>query len=273
MYVRANQDSFRTDEDQIFFMLSHMNKGSAAEMARLYIADAANKIDGKTAEEFVNKLNDIYGDKAEKSRAMNKLDHMKQGSRSLHEFITDFELTLGQADYNDAKFHPLICHMFLTKVNSRLADRLYDAGAPKDDYYKLRDQAAQIEASLQQRDYERRAYHGHGQNTGRSSNTSQTKASNSQEIKTSTGTTFTGQGQAMDIGQARAQGLCFNCHQKGHLSRNCPQKRQYQVRQMIGQLSDADRAALIREYSGAKVEEVTTVNAVTAQTGFQAPQQ
>ena len=42
---------------------------------------------------------------------------------------------------------------------------------------------------------------------------------------------------------------------------------------MIGQLSDADRAALIREYSGNKVEEVTTVNAVTAQTGFQAPQQ
>ena len=163
--------------------------------------------------------------------------------------------------------------MFLTKINSRLADRLYDAGAPKDDYYKLRDQAALIEANLQQRDYERRAYHGHGQSTGRSSNTSQPKASNSQEIKTSTGTTFTGQGQAMDIGQARAQGLCFNCHQKGHLSRNCLQKRQYQVRQMIGQLSDADRAALIKEYSGAKVEEVTTVNAVTAQTGFQAPQQ
>ena len=77
----------------------------------------------------------------------------------------------------------------------------------------------------------------------------------------------------MDIGQARAQGLCFNCHQKGHLSWNCPQKKQYQVRQMIGQLSDADRAALIKEYLGAKVEEVTTVNAVTAQTGFQAPQQ
>ena len=176
-----------------------MNKGSAAEMARLYIADAANKIDGKTAEEFVNKLNDIYGDKAEKSRAMNKLDHMKQGSRSLHEFITDFELTLGQADYNDLKFHLLICHMFLTKVNSRLADRLYDAGAPKDDYYNLRDHAVLIEASLQQRDYERKVYYSHGQNTGRSLNTSQPKASNSQEIKTSTGTTFTGQGQAMDI--------------------------------------------------------------------------
>ena len=60
----------------------------------------------------------------------------------------------------------------------------------------------------------------------------------------------------MDIGQARAQGLCFNCRQKGHLSRNCPQKKQYQVRQMIGQLSDTERSALFKEYAGTKIEEV-----------------
>ena len=42
---------------------------------------------------------------------------------------------------------------------------------------------------------------------------------------------------------------------------------------MIGQLSDADRVALIKEYSGAKVKEVTMVDAVTAQMGFQAPPQ
>ena len=53
MYVRANQDAFRTDEDQIFFMLSHMNKGLAAEMARLYIADSEHQIDGKMAAEFL----------------------------------------------------------------------------------------------------------------------------------------------------------------------------------------------------------------------------
>ena len=74
----------------------------------------------------------------------------------------------------------------------------------------------------------------------------------------------------MDIGQAHAQGLCFNCHQKGHLSRNCPQRKQFQVQQMMGQLSETDRAALIKEYSGAKIEEVKVAETTK---DFQAPQQ
>ena len=81
---------------------------------------------------------------------------------------------------------------------------------------------------------------------------------------------FTGQGQAMDIGQACAQGLCFNCHQKGHLSCNCPQRKQFQIRQIMGQMSETEHAALFKEYSGAKVEEVKVSG--TGQ-GFQAPQQ
>ena len=71
-------------------------------------------------------------------------------------------------------------------------------------------------------------------------------------------------------GTVLTQGLCFNCRQKGHLSRNCPQKKQFQVRQMIGQLSETDRAALIKEYSGARIEEV---KATETTQGFQSPQQ
>jgi hypothetical protein len=30
----------------------------------------------------------------------------------------------------------------------------------------------------------------------------------------------------MDIDSARKKGLCFNCGEQGHISRNCPQKKQ-----------------------------------------------
>ena len=51
----------------------------------------------------------------------------------------------------------------------------------------------------------------------------------------------------MDIGQAKAQGLCFNCHQKGHMSHNCPLKRKAMVWQMWAEMSDGDKMEVASE--------------------------
>ena len=65
--------------------------------------------------------------------------------------------------------------------------------------------------------------------------------------QTGTGITFGGQGQPMDIGQAKAQGLCFNCHQKSHMSHNCPAKKKAMVRQMLSEMSEGDRVEMSLE--------------------------
>ncbi|SJL10874.1 uncharacterized protein ARMOST_14269 [Armillaria ostoyae] len=39
--------------------------------------------------------------------------------------------------------------------------------------------------------------------------------------------TFGGTGEPMDIGQMHAKGLCFRCHKHGHLSKDCPDKKDY----------------------------------------------
>ena len=65
--------------------------------------------------------------------------------------------------------------------------------------------------------------------------------------QTSTGVTFGGQGQPMDIGQAKALGLCFNCHQKGHMNCNCPAKRKAMVWQMWAEMSDGVKREMALE--------------------------
>ena len=50
----------------------------------------------------------------------------------------------------------------------------------------------------------------------------------------------------MDLSQAKSQGLCFTCHQKGNISRNCPQRCKAMVRQMLGEMSNAERAELVQ---------------------------
>ncbi|SJL17959.1 uncharacterized protein ARMOST_21530 [Armillaria ostoyae] len=39
--------------------------------------------------------------------------------------------------------------------------------------------------------------------------------------------TFGGAGEPMDIGQMRVKGLCFHCHKHGHISKDCPDKKDY----------------------------------------------
>ena len=109
------------------------------------------------------------------------------------------------------------------------------------DYVTLKVEALKADASTKARDNEHR-FQGISVRKGRPF----TSAPAPSTTKTSTGTTFGGQGQPMDLSQAKSQGLCFTCHQKGHISRNCPQKRRTMVRQMLGEMSEAECAELLQ---------------------------
>ena len=124
-------------------------------------------------------------------------------------------------------------------------------------YAVMKSEAIKVEATHRERDNEGRLQ-GHPVGKGHPF-----VPNPSTSVKTSTGTTFGGQGQPMDLSQAKSQGLCFTCHQKGHISRNCPQKRRTMVRQMLGEMSEAERVELLQD----KQEKKEDVQ------GFQQPQQ
>ena len=129
-----------------------------------------------------------------------------------------------------------------------------------DDYNNLKVEAIKADASNKARDNERRLQ---GISVGKGRPFSTTPVASASATKTSTGTTFGGQGQPMDLSQAKSQGPCFTCHQKGHISHNCPQKCRTMVRQMLGEMSDAERVELL-QVKEEKKEEMQ---------GFQQPRQ
>ena len=259
-YIQANALAFQNDDDKKWFLLSHMNKGTALEIVNWIRSDLPNNFDNKSYAQFTSILAGLFEDPTERQTAMAKLDTLKQGGKGLVEFIAEFDLLVVTAGYKLPDHKEFLCHMFRTKINSRISDQLYNRGVAMDDYNNLKIEAIKADASNKARDNERRLQ---GISVGKGRPFSTTPVASASATKTSTGTTFGGQGQPMDLSQAKSQGLCFTCHQKGHISRNCPQKRRTMVRQMLGEMTETERAELLQVKEEKKEE---------AQ-GFQQPQQ
>ena len=70
--------------------------------------------------------------------------------------------------------------------------------------------------------------------------------------KTGTRITYGGAGQKMDIDKARQSGLCFKCGKPGHILRNCPDRKAFQIRSIVKSLTDEEKKELKKELENPK---------------------
>ena len=133
-----------------------------------------------------------------------------------------------------------MCHMCQTKINPHISDKLFDRGVAMDNYAVMKSEAIKADVCNKARDNE---WQLQGHLVGKGQPSTSSLASSTTATKTSTGTAFSRQGQPMDLSQAKLQGLCCTCHQKGHVSHNCPQKAM--VCQILGEMSEAECTELV----------------------------
>ena len=104
-YLMMNAHIYNTDEKQIGFVLSYMTGGSALAFKENYIkgcvADGINFYIAESFAEFVQKLKNVYEVGDIKATSMLHLANIRQGTRPLAEYISQFLMLMKRAGIKD----------------------------------------------------------------------------------------------------------------------------------------------------------------------------
>ena len=260
IFIKANDTAFTTDDKKILFTLSCMKEGSANEWAQNYTDSHLDDDNWGTFDNFLKLLRQAFGDPNEAKDAQHRLESFKQGTLTASEFFAKFEIYRRKAKYLTKKENVHGGHDdYLIAVLERNLDpslirRIYAGDTVPSSYETYKDKVLSVYAmeqrfrSLNLRPARpippmpvNRSLPPQPLITTSTQPTS-TSTPHSGDRKDSTGITFGGAGQPMQIDreEARKRGLCFRCGQPGHRSFSCPtfQKQRQQIRSLLADLEN-----------------------------------
>jgi len=252
IYASANEKDLPTPQTKTQFLLSYIDGGEADTWKEYffnrYVVQPNGSYHWPTPEEVIASLRANFTKEDEIEESLRKLETMKQGSRTAEEIINEFRILKARAKIEDS---PLTVRMFRRILNPSLAMKiLTDADKPitledihREDgtFYKYGwfskaiqyDQIYRDARSAQNQDrggnYDNRnrnfrqaVQKGNERSSWRPTRVTPYKDPNAMDIDVVTTTI-----NAMtyeERGEYLKKGLCFNCKQPGHLSRDCPKK-------------------------------------------------
>ena len=218
LYFAFNPATFSTDTHKVVFALMLMKGGTAGPWASDFIVQQEAQHPGNygTWDNFVKQIKASFSDVDEKGSARLALRSLVQGKRPVDEYIVEFKNVITRCGITD---FDIIKDFFFTGLNSSLRDRIHSCEIMPDNAEKLYSKAAQLENQWRMG----KAYG--GQKMNKTANTFGGKRPYTAPKERDP--------DAMDIDRMTAEerekhfkeGRCFTCHKIGHLSRNCPDKR------------------------------------------------
>lgn len=266
LYIEANEDSFSSSKSKILFTLSVMRGGTAGGWAQNYIDQHLElgylDLDDASWTGFQRALSQTFLSPFEAREARKKLQNMHP---LLNERAADFFIRF-EIEMNKAGFVSGHDDLLLDYLNAHIHDHVKDAMVLMTE---LPATYADFKAIAQCIDYNYRETH-------RPRPPRQTPLarlpvtpahfipppgppphanSYPSERRDTTGVTYGGRGQLMEVDRARAEGCCFYCGNKGYIARQCL-NRQASIRSQFINLSDEDRVELLRTLGTLKESEV-----------------
>jgi Retrotransposon gag protein/Zinc knuckle len=195
-----------------------------------------------SAADFETQCRAIFGDQNKKPNAENQLAQLRQGAKTAEEYFQEFDQLVRTAGYQQNHDDVLIKYLH-EQVRVGIIDKIYSVGQLPITYQEWRLAIINIDGLERRRAEQKKAWSiQHPQRSAQPG--SFPKATT--EKRTGTGVTYTGQGQKMDVDQARAKGLCFRCGKSGHMARNCPDKPKFQVHALTAELTKEEKEELAK---------------------------
>lgn len=257
LVFRAEPNAYADDDARITYTLSYMKAGRAQAWARRFMEKHGHcQSYFYSWNDFTTLLRESFGTADPTVVAVDKLRKLHQGSMSADEYIVAFEEQEAYTGWDDKALKDqfeLGLKPGLTASIYRLSDMPEDLAGWKAWARKLDRQWRQYEekqhlhkASRTPVKMESRA---DSKPESKRADAAGSTFRNPLDVATrrdSTGMTFGGRGQPMDLDEARQKGLCFRCGQKGHLSRLCPNRNRAEIRRMVASL-DKDQVDELRK--------------------------
>ena len=265
-YIRDPKNGITTDDERIDIAMSYMRGGTVTDWVQNYYDTHFDEILESWSVswmEFKAALIDAFTNKGQALMAQEKLEAIQQGSDSADDFFKKFKALLTNAGYD--KDAPYVIRLIEKAVDAKTIDQIYGSRMTRiDDYKTYKSTIISIDEMWRRRKEQKKGggHRGWGQwngnqQTTKSTNTPQTTTAKPPHTpqtqgdrKDGTGTTFGGTGRPMDLDAARRQGQCFNCGERGHISRECPKKKNrfQQVRGLSVEMTDEERLQLATEW-------------------------
>src|ERR1700734_63338 len=260
-YLQLNPGIFTTDDAKVAFVLSYLTDKEALKWKETYlstITDEEGYFIYPSYKEFMKIFANYFKPLNETEEANNKMITMKQGRRTVEEYVADFRLLASMAEMpsiTEADNRHLI-NYFRQGLHPAINKKIALSDNRPTTISEWAERAVQYDTNYRMT---MAMYGGPGYGNPRTSNNYETPK--------------TRDPNAMDIDAMSAekrtslmkQGLCFKCEGRGHLARDCkgkkkdnshpPKRNMKDIHAMLTALTDEEKKELLGLQGGEKGKE------------------